>query len=137
MCDASDILQSSALIWTLSLIPAKIFPYLALGLLSASFIICALRHNCPAIYFKPHCISAGPSSRYPNFTSDCWRHATCQAGRSIFATIFVISRALAMLEREVRDIQTSLLVLIEAAHQRKLTADLQAGQEIGDGVLQP
>jgi hypothetical protein len=39
----------SVLIWTLSLIPATIFPYLALSLLSTYFIIYALRHNCPAV----------------------------------------------------------------------------------------
>jgi hypothetical protein len=49
MCNASDILQSSVLFWTLSFIPATIFPYLTLGLLSTSFIIYTLRHNCPAV----------------------------------------------------------------------------------------
>jgi hypothetical protein len=49
MCDASDILQSSALFWMVSLIPAKIFPYLAVGLLSISFIIYGLRYSWPAV----------------------------------------------------------------------------------------
>jgi hypothetical protein len=67
-----------------------------------------------------------------------------------------ISWSLAMVEREVRDIQTSLLVsivlsslfilrassncnyyqlLIESVHQRKLAEDLHESQEIVDGVL--
>jgi hypothetical protein len=49
MCDTSDILQSSAWFWMLSLIPAKMFAYLSLGILSASFVVYALRHNCPAV----------------------------------------------------------------------------------------
>jgi hypothetical protein len=49
MCNASDILQSSVLFWTLSLIPATIFPYLALGLLSTSFIIYGLHYSRPAV----------------------------------------------------------------------------------------
>jgi hypothetical protein len=48
MCDTSDILLSSVLFWMLSLVPAKIFPYLALGLLSASLIIYTLHHNLPS-----------------------------------------------------------------------------------------
>jgi hypothetical protein len=48
MCDTSNILQSSALFWTLSLIPRKIFPYLALGVLSASTVIYALYQNLPS-----------------------------------------------------------------------------------------
>jgi hypothetical protein len=67
-----------------------------------------------------------------------------------------ISLSLAMVEREVRDIPTSLLVsivlsslfillassnckydqlLIESVHQRKLTEDLHESQEIVDRVL--
>jgi hypothetical protein len=49
MCNTSDILQSSVLFWTLSLIPATIFPYLALGLLSTSFIIYRLHYSRPAV----------------------------------------------------------------------------------------
>jgi hypothetical protein len=49
MCDTSDILQSSVLFWTLSLIPVTVFPYLALGLLSTSFIIYGLRYSCPIV----------------------------------------------------------------------------------------
>ncbi|KAJ7788160.1 hypothetical protein B0H14DRAFT_2628547 [Mycena olivaceomarginata] len=51
--------------------------------------------------------------------------------------IFIVSHALAMLEREVQNIQTSLLVLIEAAHQRKLTEEIREVQETVDGVLHP
>ncbi|KAJ7347750.1 hypothetical protein DFH08DRAFT_808536 [Mycena albidolilacea] len=165
-CDASDILQSSALIWMLSLIPAKIFPYLALGLLSASFIIYALRHNCPAVrvdrlkngitvvdeiltHAKAKCMRnylalVEAETRFlrtklavSKIHSRLLEACHMPGWKIYLRDIFTISRALAMLEREVRDIQTSLLVLIEADHQHKLTVDLHAGQEIGDGVLQP
>ncbi|KAJ7347825.1 hypothetical protein DFH08DRAFT_808600 [Mycena albidolilacea] len=175
MSDASDILQSSALIWTLSLIPATIFPYLTLGLLSTYFIIYALRRNCPAVrvdrlkneitvvdeiltHAKAKCmhdylalIEAETRFLRAQNALDPGRtklavsrlHSRLLEARHMpgwktyFRDIFIISRALAMLEREVQDIQTSLLVLIEAAHQRKLTADIQESQEIGDGVLHP
>jgi hypothetical protein len=48
MRDTSNILQSSALFRTLSLTPSEIFPYLALGVLSASSVIYALHHNFPS-----------------------------------------------------------------------------------------
>ncbi|KAJ7793075.1 hypothetical protein B0H14DRAFT_2928352 [Mycena olivaceomarginata] len=166
MCNASDILQSSVLFWMLSLIPAKIFPYLALGLLSTSFIIYALRHNCPAVrvdrlkngitvvdeiltHAKAKCmcnylalVEAETQFLRTKLTvsrlhSRLLEARSMSSWKNYLCTILTISRALAMLEREVRDIQTSLLVLIEAAHQRKLTEDIHEGQEIVDGVLQP
>ncbi|KAJ7809518.1 hypothetical protein B0H14DRAFT_3481349 [Mycena olivaceomarginata] len=166
MCDASEILQSSVLFWMLSRIPATIFPYLALGLLSTSFIIYTLRHDCPAV--RVDRLKNGITVVEEILTdakAKCMRdyfalveaetgflrtklavsrlHSRLLEARNIpgwktyLHDIFTISRALAMLEREVRDIKTSLLVLIEAAHQRKLTEDIHEGQEIGDGVLQP
>ncbi|KAJ7347851.1 hypothetical protein DFH08DRAFT_960245 [Mycena albidolilacea] len=166
MCDASDILQSSALFWMLSLIPAKIFPYLAVGLLSASFIIYGLRYSCPAVtldrlentittveeiltHAKAKCMRdyfalVEAETRFRRTKLAVSRlHSRLLEARHMpgwkpyLRDIFTISRALSMLEREVRDIQTSLVVFIEAAHQRRLTADIREGQEIGDGVLHP
>ncbi|KAJ7790025.1 hypothetical protein B0H14DRAFT_3891430 [Mycena olivaceomarginata] len=166
MCNASDILQSSVLFWMLSLIPAPIFPYLALGLLSTSFIVYALRHNCPAVRVdrlkngitaveeiltdaKAKCMRdylalVEAETRFLRTKLAVSRlHSRLLEARSMSSwknylrAILTISHALAMLEREVRDIQTSLLVLIEAANQRKLTEDICEGQEIGDGVLHP
>jgi hypothetical protein len=48
MCDISHILQSSALLWTLALIPSNILPYLAVGVMSGSVMIYALGHNFPS-----------------------------------------------------------------------------------------
>jgi hypothetical protein len=48
MCDTSHVLQSSALLLTLSVIPSNILPYLALGVPSAYIIIYALGHNFPS-----------------------------------------------------------------------------------------
>ncbi|KAJ7881315.1 hypothetical protein B0H14DRAFT_3761870 [Mycena olivaceomarginata] len=166
MCDATDILQSSVLFWTLSLIPAKIFPYLALGLLSTSFIIYALRHNCPAgsvdrlqngitvvdeilTHAKAKCMHnylalIEAETRFLRTRLAVSRlHSRLLEARHMpgwktyLRDIFTISHALAMLEREVRYIQTSLLVLIEAAHQRKLTEDIHEGQEIRQVVHKP
>ncbi|KAJ7788163.1 hypothetical protein B0H14DRAFT_2949645 [Mycena olivaceomarginata] len=159
MCDASDILQSSVLFWMLSLIPATIFPYIALGLLSTSFIIYALRHNCPAarvdrlkngITVVDEILTHAKAKCMCNYlalveaeTRLLRTKLVVHAARSMpgwknyVRDIFTISRALVMLDREVRDIQTSLLVLIEVAHQRKLTEDIREGQETVDGVLQP
>ncbi|KAJ7751835.1 hypothetical protein B0H14DRAFT_2980923 [Mycena olivaceomarginata] len=154
MCDASNILQSSVLFWTLSLIPATIFPYLALGLLSTSFIIYALHHNCPAVrvdrlkngitvvdeiltHAKTECMHNYLALIQAETRFLRTKLAACHmpGWKTYLRDIFNILRALVMLEREVRDIQTSLLVLIEAAHQRKLTGDIHEGQEIEDGVL--
>ncbi|KAJ7809537.1 hypothetical protein B0H14DRAFT_3481364 [Mycena olivaceomarginata] len=166
MCDTSDILQSSVLFWMLSLIPVTIFPYLALGLLSTSFIVYALRHNCPAVRIVrlkneiavvDAILTHAKAERMRDYLaliqaetqflrtklavsrlhSRLLEARNMPGWKNYLRDIFTISRALAMLEREVRDIQTSLLVLIEAAHQRKLTADIHEGQEIGDGVLHP
>ncbi|KAJ7347797.1 hypothetical protein DFH08DRAFT_936595 [Mycena albidolilacea] len=166
MCDPSDILQSSVLFWVLSLIPATIFPYLALGLLSTSFIIYGLRYSCPAVtldrlentittveeiltHAKAKCMhdylalveaetqflrtKLAVSRLHSRLLEAC----NIPSWKNYLRDIFTISRALAILEREMRDIKTSLLVLIEAAHQRKLTEDIHEGQEIVDGVLQP
>ncbi|KAJ7789998.1 hypothetical protein B0H14DRAFT_3502157 [Mycena olivaceomarginata] len=166
MCDTSNILQSSALFWMLSLIPSKIFPYLALGVLSASSVIHALHHNFPSA-------KLGQINDEIAIVDKTLTHAKAKCMRDYLALVeaetqflriklavsrlrsrllethnipgwknyprdmFTISRTLAMLEREVWDIQTSLLVLIEAAHQHKLTEEIREGQEIGDDVLHP
>ncbi|KAJ7347746.1 hypothetical protein DFH08DRAFT_960174 [Mycena albidolilacea] len=166
MCDTSNILQSSALFWTLSLIPSKIFPYLALGVLSASSIIYALYQNLPSARLgQIHNAIAIVDETLTHAKAKCMRdylvlveaeirflrerlavsrlHSRLLETRNIpdwknyLRVMVTISRALAMLEREVRDIQTSLLVLIEAAHQHKLTEDIRESQEIGGGVLHP
>ncbi|KAJ7347787.1 hypothetical protein DFH08DRAFT_1001061 [Mycena albidolilacea] len=150
MCNASDILQSSVLFWTLSFIPATILPYLALGLLSTSFIIYGLRYSCPAVTLDrlENTITAVEDSILIHAKAKCMRdylalveaetrflrtklavsrlHSRLLEARSMsgwknyLRAILTISRALAMLEREVRDIQTSLLVLIEAAQQESI-----------------
>ncbi|KAJ7810102.1 hypothetical protein B0H14DRAFT_3480913 [Mycena olivaceomarginata] len=166
MCDTSDALQSSVLFWMLSLIPAKMFPYLSLGILSASSVVYALRRRCPAVtldrldntitaveeiltHAKAKCMRDylalfEAETRFLRTKLAVSRlHSRLLEARHMpgwktyLRDIFTISRALVMLEREVRDIQTSLLVLIEAAHQHKLTEDIRESQEIVDGVLQP
>ncbi|KAJ7751832.1 hypothetical protein B0H14DRAFT_3602017 [Mycena olivaceomarginata] len=166
MCDASDILQSSAWFWMLCLIPARMFPYLSLGILSASFVVYTLHRSCPAVTLdrldntitvvkeiltdtKAKCMRdyfalVDTETRFlwtklavSRLHSRLLEARNMPGWKNYLRDIFTISRALVMLEREVRDIQTSLLVLIEAAHQRKLTEDIREGQETVDGVLQP
>ncbi|KAJ7763096.1 hypothetical protein B0H14DRAFT_2972608, partial [Mycena olivaceomarginata] len=149
MCDTSNILQSSALFWTLSLIPSRIFPYLALGVLSASSGIYALYQHIPSArlgqinnavaivdetltHVKAKCmwdylvllvVSRLHSCLLEMRNIPDWKNYLC-----VMVTILC---ALVMLECGVWDIQTSLLVLIEAAHQHKLTEDIHESQEIG------
>ncbi|KAJ7763099.1 hypothetical protein B0H14DRAFT_2633855 [Mycena olivaceomarginata] len=166
MWDTRHLSQSSAWFWLLSLIPAKMLPYLSLGILSASFVVYALRRSCPVVTLDrlQNTITAveelltdtKAKSMRDYFTlveaetqflrtklavsrlrSRLLEARNMPGWKNYLRNIFTISRALVMLEREVRDIQTSLLVLIEAAHQRKLTEDIREGQEAVDGVLQP
>ncbi|KAJ7347794.1 hypothetical protein DFH08DRAFT_1001070 [Mycena albidolilacea] len=166
MYDTSDILQSSVLFWTLSLIPATIFPYLTLGLLSTSFIIYGLHYSCPTVtldrldntitaveeiltHAKAKCmrdylalVKAETQFLRTKLAASRLHSRLLEAHnmpgwKTYLCDIFTILRALAILGREVRDIKMSFLVLIEAAHQRKLTKDIHEGQEIVDSVLQP
>ncbi|KAJ7793057.1 hypothetical protein B0H14DRAFT_2623253 [Mycena olivaceomarginata] len=160
MCDTSDILQSSALFLTLSLIPSSIL-YLAVGLLSASLIVYTLNHNCPSAKLDRlnnaiTVVDSGILAVYP-FLPAVNVQTSLDFGRTKLAVsklhsrllemrkmrgwkdylhnMIAILRGLAMLECEVRDIQMSLLVLIEVAHQRM--QDIHESQEIVDGAVHP
>ncbi|KAJ7347834.1 hypothetical protein DFH08DRAFT_960231 [Mycena albidolilacea] len=158
MCDTSNILQSSAVFRTISLIPVRMFPYVALGAVSASLAIYTLHHNLPwtrldhindaiaivdetLTHAKAKCtrdylVLVEAETWFLRPSSQCLLEMHNMPGWKNYLRVMVtISRALAMLEREVRGIHTSLLVLVEAAHQRKLTEDIREDQEIGDGVL--
>ncbi|KAJ7809542.1 hypothetical protein B0H14DRAFT_2607994 [Mycena olivaceomarginata] len=119
MCDTSDILPSSVLFWTLSLVPAKNISLPRSGIGRG-------RDSVPA-----------DQARGVRLHSCLLETRNIPGWKNYLRVMVTISRALAMLEREVRDVQTSLLVLIEAAHQCKLTEDICEGQEIGDGAVHP
>ncbi|KAJ7793052.1 hypothetical protein B0H14DRAFT_2623249 [Mycena olivaceomarginata] len=139
------------------------FPYLSLGILSASSVVYALRRRCPAVtldrldntitaveeiltHAKAKCMRDylalfEAETRFLRTKLAVSRlHSRLLEARHMpgwktyLRDIFTISRALVMLEREVRDIQTSCWSLIEAAHQHKLTEDIRESQEIVDGV---
>ncbi|KAJ7347804.1 hypothetical protein DFH08DRAFT_808581 [Mycena albidolilacea] len=160
MCDTSDILQSSALFLTLSLIPSSIHLYLTVGLLSASLIVYTLNHNCPSAKLDRlnNSITVVDSGvltqakandvqtsldfgRTKLAVSKLHFHSLgtrkMGAWKNYLHNMIAILRGLAMLECEVWDIQMSLLVLIEVAHQRKLTQDIHESQEIVNGAVHP
>ncbi|KAJ7788164.1 hypothetical protein B0H14DRAFT_2628552 [Mycena olivaceomarginata] len=181
MCDTSHILQSSALLWTLSLIPSSILPYLALGVMSASIVTYALGHNLPSArldrlgdvftvveellnnakkcmrdyvalaetetrflrYFLPavnvqtSLVFGRTKLAVSKLHSRLLEMRNMRGWKNYLHNMITILRGLAMLECEVQDIRTSLLVLIEAAHQRKLTQDIHESQEIVDGAVHP
>ncbi|KAJ7788161.1 hypothetical protein B0H14DRAFT_2949618 [Mycena olivaceomarginata] len=178
MCDTSHILQSSALLWTLSLIPNSILPYLALGVMSASIVTYALGHNLPSARLdrlnevftvveellnhakkcmRDYLALAETETRFlrtklavSKLHSRLLETRKMRGWKDYLHNMIAILRGLAMLECEMQDIRTSLLVgivsrsslfllntycechqvFIEAAHQRKLTQDIHESQEI-------
>ncbi|KAJ7240417.1 hypothetical protein B0H12DRAFT_1237319 [Mycena haematopus] len=164
MCDANFALEPSAAVSsTLSLAPGNI-PYLVLGVGSASFLIYALQYNCPSAKLGRLNTALGTAEETFNHAkAKCKRdystmvetetrilrakltaskfHTRLLEARDMpswkeyLQNIISISRSLTMLQREVRDIQTSLLVLIEAANRRKLTEDIRMTQEALDRAM--
>ncbi|KAF8183089.1 hypothetical protein K438DRAFT_1975339 [Mycena galopus ATCC 62051] len=166
MCDTSNTLPSSALSSTTFLIPSNIFPYLSLGLVSASFIICVLQYCCCSVrlgrlndtittvdelldHTKANCrwdylALAEINTRFLRTKLTASRlHTRLLEARNFpswkdyVQTMMAVSLRLPALRREVRGVHTSLLVLIEAAHQRKLTEDINESQETMDAALHP
>ncbi|KAJ7347745.1 hypothetical protein DFH08DRAFT_808531 [Mycena albidolilacea] len=144
MCNISNTLQFSTLFWTLSssLIPGHIFPYFVLGVTSVSFVIYTLQHNLPSARVnRLNNTIAVVEEILTQAKANCTRDylalvsAETRFLRNCLSNMTTISRSLATVEREVRDIQTSLLLLIESVHQRKLAEDLHESQEIVDAVL--
>ncbi|KAJ7347849.1 hypothetical protein DFH08DRAFT_808626 [Mycena albidolilacea] len=151
---------------TLSLVPSSILFYLAVGLLSVSLTVYALNHNCPSAKLdrlnntiavvegiltqaKPKCMHnylalAETETRLlrtklavSKLHSRLLETRKMRGWKDYLHNMIAILRGLAIFECEVRDIQMSLLVLIEVAHQRKLTQDIHEIQEIVDGAVHP
>ncbi|KAJ7347842.1 hypothetical protein DFH08DRAFT_808616 [Mycena albidolilacea] len=165
MCDTSHILQSSTWLWTLSLIPNSILPYLVLGVMSTSIVTYALGHSLPSARLdrlnevftvveellnhakkcmRDYLVLAETETRFlrtklavSKLHSRLLETRNMRGWKDYLHNMIAILRGLAMLECEMQDIRTSLLVLIEAAHQRKLTQDIHESQEIVDGALHP
>ncbi|KAJ7751838.1 hypothetical protein B0H14DRAFT_2980942 [Mycena olivaceomarginata] len=166
MCDTNHILQSSALRWTLSLIPSSILPYLALGVMSTYIIIYAMGHTFPSArldrvndviivveelltHARTKCMRdylalVKAETRFlrnklavSKLRSRLLETRNIPGWKDYLRDMITILRGLAMLECEVRDIQASLLVLLEVSHQRKLVQDIHEKQEIVDGAIHP
>ncbi|KAF8183094.1 hypothetical protein K438DRAFT_1767146 [Mycena galopus ATCC 62051] len=154
MCDTIN--TSSALSSTTFLISSNIFPYLSLGLVSASFIVYVLQYCCRSAGLdrlndtitiancgRDYLALAEINTRFLRTKLTASRlHTRLLEARSFpgwkdyAQTIMAVSLRLPALRREVRDVHTSALVLIEAAHQRKLTEDIKESQETMDAALQ-
>ncbi|KAF8205990.1 hypothetical protein K438DRAFT_1756719 [Mycena galopus ATCC 62051] len=161
MCDASYTLPFSAPSSMAFFIPNNIFPYLSIGVVSASFLFYALHHYCPSTRLdRLHNIIIAVEEildqARPKCRRDYWALIetearflrtklrvskvysrllkTEMAWKSHLQNMIDVSCSLRLLEREVRDIQTSLLVLIQAVHQRKLTEDISELEEIVDAT---
>ncbi|KAJ6480298.1 hypothetical protein C8R45DRAFT_1155277 [Mycena sanguinolenta] len=144
---------------TLALIPSNVFPHLALGVASASLVGYAMYYNHPSVKLgrvntalantektlaeaKARCIRdylavAETETRFlrTKHTASKLRTRLLEvhdlpSWKSYLDNIITISRCLVVLEREVRDIQKCLLVLIEAANRRKLTEDINENQAV-------
>ncbi|KAF7378088.1 hypothetical protein MSAN_00233000 [Mycena sanguinolenta] len=161
MNTAPSELSSSILFFTLSLIPINILRYPALVLAAISVVVYSIYRNPPSARLiqvndvivvvdgiltraKVECmrdhlllveyearllrtkLSASKIRSYLlELRAMSWKHSL-QNGMTI-------SRNLAKCERELRDIQTSLLLLIESAYQRKLAENLDLNPQIVDG----
>ncbi|KAF7378086.1 hypothetical protein MSAN_00232800 [Mycena sanguinolenta] len=164
MCDPTHTLEpSSALSSTLSLIPGNAIPYLALGIGSAFCMGYAIRYNLPAVkldrlnttlrtaeetldHAKAKCVRdylslAELRTRFlrTKLTTSKLQTRLLEVHdlgwKDYLQNIIAISRCLVMLEREVCDIQKTSLVLIEAAHRRKLTEDINETQAVLHGAM--
>ncbi|KAJ6480285.1 hypothetical protein C8R45DRAFT_1100874 [Mycena sanguinolenta] len=157
--------SSSLLFFTLSLIPSNVLRYPALGVAAISLVVYSICSNLPSAGLtqvndaiivvdgiltraKAECmrdhlllveceigllrtkLSASEiHSQILEIHAMSWKH--------YLQNRIAISKSLARSERELRAIQTSLLLLIEAAHQRKLAEDLNLNAEIVVGVPSP
>ncbi|KAJ7881340.1 hypothetical protein B0H14DRAFT_2705420 [Mycena olivaceomarginata] len=135
MCDIQDTLQSSLVFWTLSFIPTKLFRYIALGIASISLVIYSVYRNRPSVTLRKLnaaiIIADGILARAK---TRCMRDHLSLAEietrllRIYLQNIITISRNLAISERELRDIRRSLLLLLEAAYQRRLAEDINGSR---------
>ncbi|KAJ7347860.1 hypothetical protein DFH08DRAFT_808640 [Mycena albidolilacea] len=158
MRDILDTLQSSLLLWTLSLIPSNIFHYGALGGASVFLVVYAVHSNLPSAKLsrvyeiitvveelltraKDKCtrdysflaesetlllrVKLSASRAYSQLLE-----ADNMSWKSYLQNIISISHSLVMCERELHHIRTTLLLLMEGEHQRKLSEELSESTNI-------
>ncbi|KAJ6480297.1 hypothetical protein C8R45DRAFT_1155276 [Mycena sanguinolenta] len=152
MCDANHILEPSSayLPSMLSLMPGNTLPYLTLGVASTSFLARVTTELNTGEKTLAHA-KATCMRNYLALTETETRFLRTKLTASKLQTrllevhdlgwkdylhnIIAISRCLVILERDVRDIQKSLLVLIEATHRRKLAEDINKTQAVLHGAM--
>ncbi|KAF7378082.1 hypothetical protein MSAN_00232400 [Mycena sanguinolenta] len=153
---------SSLLFFTLSLIPSNVFRYPTLAVAVISLVVYSIYSNSSSARLtRVNDIIIEADSILTRAKAECMRNHSLLAEyetRLLRTKLFAseihsqileihvvpwkhyvqnrmaISRSLAKCEHELRDIQTSLLVLIEAVHQRKLAEDLNLNPQIVDGL---
>ncbi|KAF8206007.1 hypothetical protein K438DRAFT_1756737 [Mycena galopus ATCC 62051] len=149
MSENSSTLQSSLLFFALSLIPSNILRYIALGVTLISLLLYSMHHNPPAARLTRLYNTIAMVEDILMHTKAKCRHnyfllAEYEIRLMRFALMHnssptllksrITTRSLTMCERELQDIHTSLLLFIEAAHQRKLTEDINGSEEIAGAV---
>ncbi|KAF7378084.1 hypothetical protein MSAN_00232600 [Mycena sanguinolenta] len=154
-------LPSSILFFTLSLIPSDVLRYPAIVLAAISVGIYSVHRNSLAARLSQvYDVIIIVDDILTRAKAECMRDhlllADCETGllwtklsaskihsylleldatawKRYLQNKMAISRSLSKCERELRDVQTSLLLLIESAHQRRLAEDLNLNTEIVDG----
>ncbi|KAJ7474791.1 hypothetical protein FB451DRAFT_1464838 [Mycena latifolia] len=164
MCDnASYALRSSIFIWALSLIPSSILFYLILALVCAFLVIYAAHHMRPSTRLsRLNDALAGATEILARAKFECLRDllylaeteacllqvklSTSKIQTSLLEArdaswetylhkIRAISHSLDRCERQVRELQTSTLLIIEAENQRKLAEHINESRGIVNTVL--
>ncbi|KAJ7881334.1 hypothetical protein B0H14DRAFT_3857802 [Mycena olivaceomarginata] len=140
MRDILDTLQSSLLLWTLSLIPSNIF----ITVLSAARrrvheiitvveeLLTRAKDKCTRDYsFLAESetlllrVKLSASRAYSQLLE-----ADNMSWKSYLQNIISISHSLVMCERELHHIRTTLLLIMEGEHQRKLSEELSESTDI-------
>ncbi|KAJ7347826.1 hypothetical protein DFH08DRAFT_866694 [Mycena albidolilacea] len=157
MCDLHDTLQSSLVFVMLSLISSNVFRYIALSIASISLAIYSLHRYRPSVRLskrnggiiiagevlasvetkcmRDHLLLAETEIRLLRtklWTSQIHSHLLEISNMSwmmYLQNMITILRSLAMSGRELRGIQRSLSLLIEAAYQHRLAEDINGGRD--------
>ncbi|KAF7368724.1 hypothetical protein MVEN_00197100 [Mycena venus] len=153
---------SSLLFWTLSFIPSNPFRYIALGIALVSFLVYGALYNTPsarlgrldnaiatvnsilmcakAKCIRDHLLLAEIEVQF--LQTKLWASKIhtrvlemCDMPWTIYLqNIPSVLKSLANCERELCELKTSMLLLIEVAHQHELAQDINESREVVDGV---
>ncbi|KAJ7708243.1 hypothetical protein B0H17DRAFT_1191719 [Mycena rosella] len=165
MCDnAVYTLQSSVLILALSAIPGTIVLYTILALICVSFVIYAAHHELPSTrLIRLINVITAVKDILARAKSECLRDhlviayeeedlirvelsmSNIQTGlleardapwKIFIHKMWTIWHSLDKCERKVREIQKSMLLILEAEHHRKLAENLNESREAVNAVVQ-